>query len=204
MISEPEVKNRYSTPASPIAATIASLASSAWTSVQAPGAIVVATGPPPGYPHDGGEPASVLPRAGAGAAERSGQPLPGPRNPKYSRGVANVKRGAPLARRELAGALDVAAVAPLGLRRHGAQPLPLLQDVHHRLGGRLAQAIHAHDVGVLDDVEIVDALGDSRRGPRLADDHVDDGGLVRGVLRPLVRLDLRRLDSHQVVAEIGR
>src|SRR5688572_536131 len=44
MISEPEVKNRYSTPPRPIAATSASLASSACTSVQAPGAIVVAIG----------------------------------------------------------------------------------------------------------------------------------------------------------------
>src|SRR4051812_42720995 len=47
MISEPEVKNRYSTPPSPIAATSASLVSSACTSVHAPGVIVVAIRRPP-------------------------------------------------------------------------------------------------------------------------------------------------------------
>src|SRR5215208_4523006 len=74
MISEPDVKNRYSTPASPIAATIASLASLAWTSVHAPGAIVVATGPPPGFAHLGGEP---LPSCPPGATRQpGGTPVP--------------------------------------------------------------------------------------------------------------------------------
>src|SRR5262245_17958581 len=98
MISEPEVKNRYSTPPRPMAATIASLASSAWTSVQAPVTIVVATDRPPflepytrcRYPC-AGRPTSLdgccRTRARAMAAE-PGRPR---RRPKYSSGAEDVK-----------------------------------------------------------------------------------------------------------------